>query len=134
MKHPVLCIAIVISVMLAACDRATETSTADPSIDLAPVVKLVATLNEGIETEYTFGAQAQDGIPVIRVEVQDPGSDYESLVPLVAASEEVQAFEGALYLSFEHQTEPPDMDQDPPFLGAKQILGTFDAKSGDRRR
>jgi hypothetical protein len=119
-------------IFLNGCSDSQKTDAPDDAAALAKASAVVDELTRSLEIDYEISAQTWDGVPMIVMEVDDPKSDYQSVIGAVTNAPAVRSFEGDLHLAFEMPTEPPDRKQDPPYLGGKLILGVFDAKTGER--
>lgn len=129
---PVCITLLAFLLILSGCRDAERANVPDDSAVLAQASAVVDDLAKSLEIDYEVSAQTWDGVPVIVVKVDDPNSDYRSVIGAITNAPVVRSFEGELYLALETQTEPPDLKQDPPYLGGTLILGQFDAKTGRR--
>jgi len=115
---------------LVGCSDSPVSSEGLNDASLAKSMVLVAELKEKIQMDYEMFAESHDGVPVIRIKVEDPASDYASAVGPI--TEAIGAYEGELWVVFDREIEMTESEKASGMKDPREILARFDAKTGKR--
>lgn len=96
---------------------------------LAPLVESV---KKNVQGNFEVTSLLSGEHMGILINFQGEEPDYDSIVKLITANKDIQAFEGDLRIFFETQTEPEDLTKAIPFRGKFVTTRTYNAKSGEQ--
>ena len=116
---------------LVGCEKASEPKQ---EMALEKVVALVEALGEEIDTDCAMSAEVWDGqTAVVRIDVDDPSSDYQSEVKKFPEAKALSKFDGKVLVVFLQNRPITAEERTAGQKASTLILAKFDARTDERQ-
>ena len=116
---------------LVGCEQASEPKQ---EMSLEKAVALVGELGEELDIDYAMSAEVWDGqIAVVRIDVDDPSSDYQSEVKKFPGAQALSKFDGKVLVVFLQNRPITAEERTAGQKASSLILAKFDARTGERQ-